>query len=385
MRKFLKLFMTFFLIGAMSINVYAADVSDLEEEKEEIENKKEEVQSIVDKLTAQQNNILGTIAELDAMVAECNVKISELQVKKDELQKDIDETKVELEDAKALEDKQYEAMKRRIQYSYENGDARYMDTFFTMTDVTDIVNDAEYAEQVYNYDLKMLKDLIAIKKTVANKQAELETDLEAVEEIESDVNENIAALEILKDGKEKQVDSYEKSINEQEELLAEYEADLATIADAIDRAIAEYEAAHRQETGQDVPIYWTGGTFQWPVAGDNFYISSYFGPRDLAGTSFHHGMDIPCDEGTPILACEDGVVILATYNSSLGNYVCIDHGGGVTTTYGHNSAFAVSPGQYVSRGDVIAYAGDTGFSFGSHCHIAVRINGEYVDPYPYLQ
>ncbi len=384
MRKILRVFFSVALLGALCINVYAADVSDLEEKKKDVESKKEEVESIVDELTAQQDNILSTIKELDGLVTEFNNQIAELEERKAALLVDIDDTKLELEDAKEQQQKQYDAMKLRIQYSYENGDARYMDTFFTKTDVTDIVNDSEYTEQVYNYDLNMLKNLISIKKTVANKQAELESELDTVEELESDLTDSKEAMEVLIEGKEKQVESYAKSIEEKEEVLKEYEADLASIDAQIDAAIEEYERQHRQNTGTDLPITWTGGSFQWPVAGSYFYISSYFGPRDLAGTSYHHGLDIPCPTGTPILAGEDGVVILSTYNSSLGNYVCIDHGGGVTTTYGHNSSLAVSAGQQVKRGDVIAYAGNTGFSFGSHCHFAVRINGSYVDPYPYL-
>lgn len=384
MRRLLKTFFAFALLGSLCINVYAADVSDLEEKKKDVENKKEEVQSIVDELTAQQDNILSTIRELDELVTEFNNQIAELEERKSGLLVDIDNTKAELSEAKALEKKQYDAMKLRIQYSYENGDARYMDTFFTKTDITDIVNDSEYTEQVYNYDLNMLKKLISIKKTVANKQVELESELDTVEELETDIVDNKDAVEILIEGKQKQVESYSKSIEEKEEVLKEYEADLASIDAQIDEALEEYERRHRQNTGSELPITWTGGSFQWPVAGNYFYISSHFGPRDLAGTSYHHGLDIPCPTGTPILAGEAGVVILATYNSSLGNYVCIDHGGGVTTTYGHNSSLAVSAGQQVKRGDIIAYAGNTGFSFGSHCHFAVRINGSYVDPYPYL-
>ncbi len=385
MRKFLKLVTACTMVFAMCICSYAADTSELEEERDQVEEKKDEVQGIVDQLTAQQNNILDTIEQLDTMVSEYNLQIADLESRKEEIMADVKVTQKELEDAQKQEEEQYEAMKLRIQYSYENGDAEYIDTFFTLTDVSDVVNDAEYTEQVYNYDLNMLKGLIDIKKTVANKKLELETELEDISDIEEDVNANKEAVEILIEGREKQVESYALSIKEQEEKIAEYEAELASIDAEIDAAIAAYEEKLKAETGSGMEITWTGGTFQWPVPKSRYSsISSSFGPRDLAGTSFHHGLDIPCPEGTPIYAGEDGVVILSTYNSSLGYYVCIDHGGGVTTTYGHNSVLLVSAGQKVSRGDTIAYAGNTGFSFGSHCHFAVRINGSYVDPYPYL-
>ena len=365
MRRFLKTVMAFSVVGAMCLNAQATNISDLQEETDEYESKKEEAQAIVDQLSAEQDNILSAIAELDAQVSEYNSQISELQAQKEILEVDIADNQVALEEAQAQEAEQYEAMKLRIQYSYESGDVGYMDTIFTASSVTDIVNESEYFEQMYNYDAQMLDDLIAIKTTVANKQLELETDLAAVEEIENSVNENKEALEVLIAGKEAQVNNYAASIEDYEDQVEELNAAMAELDDQIAAAEAANAAANSGSSGSaNIDVDLTNGTFQWPVAGNYFYISSYFGPRNLAGTSYHHGLDIPCPTGTPILAGESGTVILATYNSSLGNYVCIDHGGGVTTTYGHNSSLAVSAGQYVNRGDVI--------------------NGSYVDPYPYL-
>ena len=88
--------------------------------------------------------------------------------------------------------------------------------------------------------------------------------------------------------------------------------------------------------------------------------------------------------GTPILAGEAGTVIAAGYHYSMGNYVLIDHGGGVCTVYMHNSELLVSVGQVVARAQVISLAGSTGDSTGPHCHFGLRINGTYIDPEPYL-
>lgn len=376
--------MVFMLVGSMCFNTHATNISDLEDERDEYEDKKEEVQGIVDQLASQQDNILAAIAELDAIAMEYNNQILELEQEKANLEADILVTQEELEVAKAEEDEQYEAMKLRIQYSYENSDDQYIETIFSNANVVDIVNEAEYAEQIYNYDAKMLEDLIDIRTNVANKETELQADLEAVKVIEKDVTEKKEAVEIVIAGKEAQVESYAAAIDEYEEVMAEYQAAINNLDAEIAAAEAAANAAANAGNGSNGNYYTGSGDWGWPVLGNYYYISSHFGPRDLAGTSYHHGMDIPCPTGTPIVACENGVVILSTYNSSLGYYVTIDHGGGITTTYGHNSVLAVSKGQYVNRGDVIAYAGDTGFSFGAHCHIAFRVNGQYVDPYPYL-
>jgi M23/M37 family peptidase len=119
----------------------------------------------------------------------------------------------------------------------------------------------------------------------------------------------------------------------------------------------------------------------WPTQG---YISSPYGLR-FNGTEFHQGIDIAADTGTPIIATADGVVTTAGWTSSgYGNMVDIDHGGGIMTRYGHASAVAVTAGQQVRRGQIIAYVGSTGYSTGPHLHYEVRVGGQPVNPASYL-
>jgi peptidoglycan DL-endopeptidase CwlO len=127
------------------------------------------------------------------------------------------------------------------------------------------------------------------------------------------------------------------------------------------------------------------GSMIWPVEGP---ITSPFGPRELNGSyEFHPGIDIAVAEGTPIRAAASGTVIFTEDEASsggYGNYTCIDHGGGLSTCYAHQSQFAVTPGQSVSQGDVIGYTGCTGYCLGPHLHFEVRIYGEVTDPMGYL-
>ena len=96
------------------------------------------------------------------------------------------------------------------------------------------------------------------------------------------------------------------------------------------------------------------------------------------------GIDIGCSYGVPIAAADAGVVTVAEWGESGGNYVMIDHGNGFVTMYLHNSSLAVSVGDVVSQGQTIAYAGSTGYSTGTHCHFSVFLNGSYVNPLDYL-
>lgn len=120
----------------------------------------------------------------------------------------------------------------------------------------------------------------------------------------------------------------------------------------------------------------------WPASGE---VSSRYGLR-WGGSDFHPGIDIAADEGTPVVATADGVIVESGWNSGgYGYMVDIDHGNGIITRYGHNSQLAVSVGTAVKKGQVIAYVGNTGFSTGPHLHYEVRVNGRAVNPDKYLQ
>lgn len=122
----------------------------------------------------------------------------------------------------------------------------------------------------------------------------------------------------------------------------------------------------------------------WPVRG---WVTSRFGTRlsPFSGIlKAHEGMDIAAQTGTPVVSAADGVVIRAGFGTGYGNMVEISHGYGIKTLYAHNSRLNVKAGQRVKRGEVIAYAGDSGSSTGPHLHYEVRLNGLPVNPAKYL-
>ena len=128
----------------------------------------------------------------------------------------------------------------------------------------------------------------------------------------------------------------------------------------------------------------SSGAMTLPITGP---ITSEFGWRThpiFGGQRFHSGLDIGGEYGMEIHAAQMGVVSHAGWIDGYGNTVMIEHGGGIVTLYGHNESLAVSVGQIVNQGDVIAYCGSTGNSTGPHCHFEVRLNGEPVSPYDYL-
>ena len=124
-----------------------------------------------------------------------------------------------------------------------------------------------------------------------------------------------------------------------------------------------------------------------PVLGENYWISSGFGWRRSPFTGldeFHNGLDISSSPGTPIIAPADGTVTIKATDKHFGKYLEIDHGRGITTLYGHLSAFNCNGGHKVKRGEIIGYMGNTGLSTGHHLHYTVRVGGRIVNPTAYI-
>jgi murein DD-endopeptidase MepM/ murein hydrolase activator NlpD len=131
-------------------------------------------------------------------------------------------------------------------------------------------------------------------------------------------------------------------------------------------------------SGASIDITPSQAGLVWPVNGP---LTSPFGMR---WGRMHEGIDVGVGEGTPISAAKAGTVIMAGWGGGYGNLVVIDHGGGLSTAYAHQSRIAVAVGQQVGQGSVIGYVGNTGHSFGAHLHFEVRVNGSATDPLAYL-
>ena len=357
----------------------AATVNKAREDAKEASQNKKRAQEILDNLETAKSNIEFYIIELDKSLNELQIEISHLEQNQKELQESIEETQKNLELAKGAQEDQYEAMKQRIQMVYESGNKGYLDVLLTATSMTDIINKTEYVSQVSLYDYNILKKLKTAKEQVANLKMKLDKDLATNEALQKEVNEQKETMETLVKEKSAQVEEYTRSIEGQKAEVSRY-------AQAEAEAEAIIAQAEMNASSSATSVY-TGGIFTWPVPG-YYGITSYFGNRSsptAGATSNHKGIDIACDSGVSVVAASSGTVIVAAYNYAEGNYVCIDHGGGVVTLYMHNSSLMVSAGDTVVAGQQIAAAGSTGVSTGPHCHFGVRVDGNYVDPLVYLQ
>ena len=221
---------------------------------------------------------------------------------------------------------------------------------------------------------------------------------QAVDQREADVDAQIALLQFI----ESQRAAYADEIAEQTEAVAAVVSEQRTLLASVDEDIAFFEGelaglekeqaaiaaliAAEADPGDDEPTPGDEATVQYhrPVPGA---ITSGFGPRlhpILGYTRMHSGVDMTAPQGQAIRALTGGRIILASSNGGYGNTVIIDHGGGLTSLYAHQSSFNVRYGDVVDGGDVIGYAGASGLATGPHLHFEVRVNGSPVDPAPYL-
>ena len=362
-------------------------ISQAQEQKKQIQANISNIQAMVDELESTKDDLQAYVEQLDGNLAQIQSRISELKELIGEKETEIEETEQELEEAVAQEEAQYEAMKIRIQYSYERGAENVLELLLTADSFGELLNRMGYIQQMNTYDQEQLAIYVKNKELVEACKEALEEEREVLEEAKAEVEEEEAGLETLIAEKEAQITSYQSDINNKEAAIAEYEADVAEQNSTIAALEAAAEAEKKQLEELNKPkVTYDGGMFQMPLASYK-RVSSEYGYRvhpTLGVNKFHNGVDFAANSGTPIMAAYDGTVVGAAYNSSMGNYVMIDHGDGLYTIYMHASQLYVSSGQTVSKGETIAAVGSTGRSTGPHLHFSVRLNGEYVNPWNYL-
>ena len=358
-------------------------LQEAQDEKAQLEKARKEAQGTIEDLKDSKGDIESKVTELNQQLIDISARITDLENQLTAKSEDIQETKDELAGAKEREAQQYADMKVRIQFMYENGQTSYLEALLSSRNISEFLNSADYIAQIQSYDRQKLTEYQDTVESIVNLEAQLEQEYTDLEALKSTVESNKATVAAMMRQKESELadisgdiedaqsdaDYYAAEIQAQEELIA-----------AIKRAEAEKAAAGVEEHP------YTGGAFRWPCPSSTRVTSDY-GTRvsPMSGASSNHkGIDIGASAGADIIAAADGTVTAASYSSAAGNYVMIDHGGGLYTVYMHASSLLVSPGQTVSAGDVIAKVGSTGISTGSHLHFGVSLNGSYVSPWSYL-
>lgn len=391
-----KAVLALLLMSLAAVPVYGASKKDVDSAKGQIssiEEEKKKTEQAIKGLEALKEDTETYVRKLDSQLEALNAEVIRLEVNILDKEKNIGETSVKLTEAGEVEKKQYEAMKKRIRYMYEKGDSSYLDLLLQSRSMSELLNKAEYISQISEYDRNMLNQYIAVKDGIAQDKARLEQEKQELvvlqeqttskkNSVETLVNEKSAELKKVNSQigtKTAQVEAYEKDIKAQEDKIKQIEAEIKR---------QEEEARKKAEAaGQKYNTVSIGNIkFIWPCPSSSRITSGFGGresPTEGASTN-HQGMDIGASTGSNIVAAADGTVTISTYSYSAGNYIMLNHGGGVSTVYMHCSQLLVSAGDTVKQGQVIAKVGSTGYSTGPHLHFGVRLNGSYVNPAKYV-
>ena len=351
-------------------------------ELEEEQRKAAQIAALEQKKREQQEKL----KELEKQIAEAKAKKEDVMVTKNLLDQrnqllleQIDDTQNQIDDAAAqiaryelLEQEQYELFCQQVRSEEERGSLSYLSVLFKATSMADLLNRMEFVNEVAEYNKTLIA---AMKETRENIKAE-KTEMEAKE----------AQLGEQQDELQGKLDETTKLMNEyaaDQKALEQMHAAEEKAADEIDAQIARLIADSDVVPGSE--------GFIWPVSTSKM-ISSPIGSRVAPGgfgSTNHKGVDI-CNVGytSSVYATKSGRVLLTNssgWGGGYGNYVVIDHGGGLTTLYAHMSVVKVSPGDTVSQGTVIGVTGNTGASTGPHLHYEVRtttiVNGKSVTVY----
>ncbi len=343
----------------------------------------EQAQSQLEQIEKELNSIKNEKDKQEKEKASTQKQINLVKNQLSALAKQIDETTVALAakqaelDAKKVEIYETdELFKSKLKAMYIRRSGNMVATVLAVDSFSEMLTAVNTLTNISQADTALLEDLNREKMEIEKVEAEIAAQLEALE-----------ASRAKQQNKQTELAGLLQKVNAN---LSETEAQQAAAEAAYADAKAKRDAAQeelRKEFGQSGGLDgFVGGGWMWPVPGYS-RISSGYGYRNIFGyNEFHTGIDIPAGYGTPIKASNSGVVTVASYQSTgYGNRIIVDHGGGYKSLYAHCSSLAVKAGDYVVKGDTIAYVGSTGLSTGNHLHFEIRVNDKHTDPTPYVR
>jgi len=351
-------------------------------------------QSLQQKLNTTQNKLshvrahagvlTGRISHESAQLQRLTTQVAALRNREAVVAADLAQKQAELNQAQArldaLKQRLHEAiqiLEQRLVAIYESSQPDLITVLLQAHGFDDLLARTQYLQTLQHQD----NDIVSRVRELRN---EMQVTVNTVRTARDEIAARKHELDVTKAALKQRTTQLATARSKQHSTLTQVrkqqddlEGDLSDISEKIAEQLSAGSGA--LPAG---PIQAGGHGLIWPVNGP---ITSGYGPRDIgSGTEFHPGIDIGVPTGTPIRAAAAGSVTIAAPEGGYGNYTCIDHGGGLSTCYGHQERFLVSAGQQVAQGQIIGLSDCTGRCFGPHLHFEVRINGATTDPLGYL-
>lgn len=365
------------IICSISIVSFGTDVEELQVQYSDIQIQLDEQNQELANVQSELSENLQQLQTIDDTINSTQNDLSSLSSEIDNLKTTIETTELKVTELEETYEKEQGDLDERLISVYEAGETYYLDVLLNSRSLMDFLSNYFLISEITEYDSRLIQD-------VENEKKEMEETKEFLQNSKNDFvtkkQNQIKAEKVLQNTKVIR----ENKIAE----LTEEEFKIQSSIDEYKQKFSEVEAEIKWITTNSVGTEYIGGVMAWPVPGHTI-ISSTFGMRTHPITGvykLHTGIDIAAPMGTDFIAVADGIVTKACYNPAYGNMIIIDHGGGIETLYAHgqDGGILVQIGDNVKQGQPILKVGSTGYSTGPHAHFEVRVNGQPVNPLPYV-
>ena len=333
----------------------------------------------------EQEGVLSTdIARYSERVDQVAGEVATLRNREAIVQEQLEEVRARLrrekhrlEVLKARLNRSLRVLSNRLVAIYKSDEPDALTVILNADGFDDVLDRYEYLRRIEEQDASIVNRVRGLRDETRNTVERVEAARDEIAARKAELERTRMELEAREAELDAVRDRKQGALDEVQETEQRLEGDIGDLEGQIQ---AELQAA-QSTTTTPLPAGPVQGEsasgFIWPVNGP---VVSPFGMR---WGRLHAGIDIAVPAGTPIRASKAGTIALAAPYGGYGNYTCIDHGGGISSCYAHQSSFAVTSGS-VSQGQVIGYVGCTGHCFGDHLHFEIRVNGAPTDPLGYL-
>ncbi|HEY3424359.1 MAG TPA: peptidoglycan DD-metalloendopeptidase family protein [Negativicutes bacterium] len=366
------------IVLLVAIRIGPVLANELEQKQQELQNVQEQMEREQGKAASAQRQVDSVSEQLRRVQEEMDSALSEYEA----IQKKLSYTEQQIQVNSEIMAKAEKSLaersrilNKRMRDIYENGQVSYLDVLLGANDFGDLTTRADILKRIVNQDITLVAKVKAERALILQKKSELERDRAAIVELQAAA---VAKKKQIEARKQEREGVLHNAVSERDTADQAYQELLET-----SRQIEQMVRRIQSGAAKNGPTGSTGAML-WPAEGP---ITSPFGWRThpIFGTQLYHsGLDIGADYGDAVLAADGGVVIFADWMGGYGKAVIIDHGGGISTLYGHNSELLVSEGQRVRKGQTISRVGATGYATGPHLHFEVRVDGSPVNPMNYL-
>ena len=338
-----------------------------------ISAQKKRIKQMIEQKKRQKSSVLGELDVVERRLETAQTKLAANKLKLLGAQSDLRATTVRLQRSKRMLKRRQNLLSKRVVDMYKGEDLNYFNVILGSSNMWSFLSNTYYLQQMIRSDTQLIDQIKKSKAQIEKDQKRLTTKVTQIAGLQVALVKGRNQESALAQNKYDQITAIESSKDLYERAYNELEAQ----SRRIENQIRQYQntSAGRARLARAFK-----GGLSMPLSGR---ITSTFGYRRHPIThvyKLHTGIDIAARTGTPIHAAADGTVILSGWMGAYGNAIIIDHGGGVSTLYGHCSRLIARVGQDVKRGQVIAKVGSTGYSTGPHCHFERRENGKPINP-----